>query len=164
MEVDFPLTPLPPSVSPSNQTHPKRSHSPPMPAMPLPKTNAGVICPEDERQMRLRQSWMHCRTSNSGKSFTYNSDINIAVAVAINGGLITPILQDADKMDLYLLSQKWKELVEKARSKQLQPHEYSSETFTLSSLGMFEVDRFDAILLSDQGLLWLLSFKADGYG
>ncbi|CAB4265002.1 unnamed protein product [Prunus armeniaca] len=88
-----------------------------------------------------------------GKSFTYNSSINIAVAVAINGGLITPVLQDADKLDLYLLSQKWKELVEKARAKQLQPHEYSSGTFTLSNLGMFGVDRFDAILPPGQGAI-----------
>ncbi|CAI9096229.1 OLC1v1032320C1 [Oldenlandia corymbosa var. corymbosa] len=88
-----------------------------------------------------------------GKSFTYNSNINIAVAVAINGGLITPVLQDADKLDLYLLSQKWKELVEKARSKQLQPQEYNSGTFTLSNLGMFGVDRFDAILPPGQGAI-----------
>ncbi|KAJ7954084.1 Dihydrolipoamide acetyltransferase component of pyruvate dehydrogenase complex [Quillaja saponaria] len=88
-----------------------------------------------------------------GKSFTYNSNINIAVAVAINGGLITPVLQDADKLDLYLLSQKWKELVEKSRSKQLQPHEYNSGTFTLSNLGMFGVDRFDAILPPGQGAI-----------
>ncbi|CAK9153664.1 unnamed protein product [Ilex paraguariensis] len=88
-----------------------------------------------------------------GKSFTYNSSINIAVAVAINGGLITPVLQDADKLDLYLLSQKWKELVEKARSKQLQPQEYNSGTFTLSNLGMFGVDRFDAILPPGQGAI-----------
>ncbi|KAI3817183.1 hypothetical protein L1987_10972 [Smallanthus sonchifolius] len=88
-----------------------------------------------------------------GKSFTYNSSINIAVAVAINGGLITPVLQDADKLDLYLLSEKWKELVEKARSKQLQPHEYNSGTFTLSNLGMFGVDRFDAILPPGQGAI-----------
>ncbi|XWS34026.1 hypothetical protein CRYUN_Cryun21dG0004200 [Craigia yunnanensis] len=86
-----------------------------------------------------------------GKSFTYNSNINIAVAVAVNGGLITPVLQDADKLDLYLLSQKWKELVEKARTKQLQPQEYNSGTFTLSNLGMFGVDRFDAILPPGQG-------------
>lgn len=88
-----------------------------------------------------------------GKSFTYNSNINIAVAVAINGGLITPVLQDADKLDLYLLSQKWKELVDKARAKQLQPHEYNSGTFTLSNLGMFGVDRFDAILPPGQGAI-----------
>ncbi|XP_021754124.1 dihydrolipoyllysine-residue acetyltransferase component 4 of pyruvate dehydrogenase complex, chloroplastic-like [Chenopodium quinoa] len=92
-------------------------------------------------------------TCKDGKSFTYNSSINIAVAVAINGGLITPVLQDADKLDLYLLSQKWKELVEKARSKQLQPHEYNSGTFTLSNLGMFGVDRFDAILPPGQGAI-----------
>ncbi|KAL5096133.1 hypothetical protein RYX36_000460 [Vicia faba] len=85
-------------------------------------------------------------TCKDGKNFHYNSNINVAVAVAINGGLITPVLQDADKLDLYLLSQKWKELVAKARSKQLQPHEYNSGTFTLSNLGMFGVDRFDAIL------------------
>ncbi|TKY69367.1 Dihydrolipoyllysine-residue acetyltransferase component [Spatholobus suberectus] len=88
-----------------------------------------------------------------GKNFAYNSNINIAVAVAINGGLITPVLQDADKLDLYLLSQKWKELVEKARAKQLQPHEYNSGTFTLSNLGMFGVDRFDAILPPGQGAI-----------
>lgn len=88
-----------------------------------------------------------------GKSFTYNSSINIAVAVAINDGLITPVLQDADKLDLYLLSKKWKELVEKARAKQLQPHEYNSGTFTLSNLGMFGVDRFDAILPPGQGAI-----------
>ncbi|KAL5826062.1 hypothetical protein ACOSQ3_017901 [Xanthoceras sorbifolium] len=92
-------------------------------------------------------------TCKDGKSFTYNSNINIAVAVAINGGLITPVLQDADKLDLYLLSQKWKELVGKARAKQLQPHEYNSGTFTLSNLGMFGVDRFDAILPPGQGAI-----------
>ncbi|KAG4918707.1 hypothetical protein JHK85_056988 [Glycine max] len=132
-------------------------------------------------------------TCKDGKNFVYNGNINVAVAVAINGGLITPVLQDADKvsgltilkqyygdsclifcailqlfdlslsesngilraihLDLYLLSQKWKELVEKARAKQLQPHEYNSGTFTLSNLGMFGVDRFDAILPPGQGAI-----------
>ncbi|VVA37907.1 PREDICTED: dihydrolipoyllysine-residue [Prunus dulcis] len=88
-----------------------------------------------------------------GKSFTYNSSINIAVAVAIDGGLITPVLQDADKVDLYSLSRKWKELVDKARAKQLQPHEYNTGTFTVSNLGMFGVDRFDAILPPGTGAI-----------
>ncbi|KAK8546931.1 hypothetical protein V6N13_099677 [Hibiscus sabdariffa] len=78
-----------------------------------------------------------------GKSFSYNSNINIAIAVAINGGLITPVLQDADKA----------KLVEKARAKQLQPQEYNSGTFTLSNLGMFGVDKFDAILPPGQGAI-----------
>ncbi|RZC66074.1 hypothetical protein C5167_009764 [Papaver somniferum] len=103
--------------------------------------------------MALAQHPVVNSSCKDGKSFTYNSSINIAVAVAINGGLITPVLQDADKLDLYLLSQKWKELVEKARSKQLQPHEYNSGTFTLSNLGMFGVDRFDAILPPGQGAI-----------
>ncbi|GMY17873.1 dihydrolipoyllysine-residue acetyltransferase component 5 of pyruvate dehydrogenase complex, chloroplastic [Fagus crenata] len=88
-----------------------------------------------------------------GKSFTYNSSVNIAVAVAIDGGLITPVLQDADKVDIYSLSRKWKELVDKARAKQLQPHEYNTGTFTLSNLGMFGVDRFDAILPPGTGAI-----------
>ncbi|KAL6499262.1 hypothetical protein OROHE_026139 [Orobanche hederae] len=61
-----------------------------------------------------------------GKSFTYNSHINVEVAVAIDGGLITRVLQDANKLDIYSLSRKWKELVDKARAKQLQPQEYNS--------------------------------------
>ncbi|GAB2291194.1 hypothetical protein Dimus_025453 [Dionaea muscipula] len=88
-----------------------------------------------------------------GKSFTNNSRINIAVAVAMDGGLLTPVLHDADKVDIYSLSRKWKELVDKARAKQLQPHEYNSGTFTLSNLGMLGVDRFDAILPPGTGAI-----------
>ncbi|MBE9168441.1 2-oxo acid dehydrogenase subunit E2 [Pleurocapsales cyanobacterium LEGE 06147] len=82
----------------------------------------------------------------------YNSSINIAVAVAMNdGGLITPVLQSADQLDIYSLSRTWKDLVNRARAKQLQPEQYSTGTFTLSNLGMFGVDRFDAILPPGQG-------------
>ena len=82
----------------------------------------------------------------------YSSSINIAVAVAMDGGgLITPVLQGADQMDIYSLSRTWKDLVARSRSKQLQPEEYSSGTFTLSNLGMFGVDQFDAILPPGQG-------------
>ncbi|MFQ3635548.1 MAG: dihydrolipoamide acetyltransferase family protein [Cyanobacteriota bacterium] len=84
----------------------------------------------------------------------YNSGINVAVAVAMDdGGLITPVLQAADQMDIYTLSRTWKDLVDRARSKQLQPAEYSTGTFTLSNLGMFGVDRFDAILPPGQGAI-----------
>jgi pyruvate dehydrogenase E2 component (dihydrolipoamide acetyltransferase) len=82
----------------------------------------------------------------------YNSAINVAVAVAMDdGGLITPVLQQADKMDLYALSRSWKDLVDRARAKQLQPDEYNSGTFVISNLGMFGVDSFDAILPPGQG-------------
>ncbi len=86
------------------------------------------------------------------KGIHYPSSINIALAVAMpDGGLITPVLQNADQVDLYSLSRRWKELVERARAKQLQPDEYSTGTFTISNLGMFGVDRFDAILPPGQG-------------
>jgi pyruvate dehydrogenase E2 component (dihydrolipoamide acetyltransferase) len=82
----------------------------------------------------------------------YNQSINVAIAVAMpDGGLITPVLQNADKLDIYSLSRNWQGLVEKARAKQLQPQEYNTGTFTVSNLGMFGVDRFDAILPPGQG-------------
>lgn len=85
-------------------------------------------------------------------SIHFNAGINVAVAVAMeDGGLITPVLKNADQQDLYSLSRSWKDLVDRARSKQLQPDEYSSGTFTISNLGMFGVDTFDAILPPGQG-------------
>ncbi len=90
--------------------------------------------------------------SYTDQGIIYHKDINIALAVAMpDGGLITPVLQNADQVDIYSLSRQWKELVERARAKQLQPEEYSSGTFTISNLGMFGVDRFDAILPPGQG-------------
>lgn len=90
--------------------------------------------------------------SYSEQGIVYHSDINVAVAVAMDdGGLITPVLQNADMVDIYSLSRNWKSLVERARAKKLQPEEYNTGTFTVSNLGMFGVDRFDAILPPGQG-------------
>jgi pyruvate dehydrogenase E2 component (dihydrolipoamide acetyltransferase) len=84
----------------------------------------------------------------------YKPDINVAVAVAMDdGGLITPVLKNADQVDIYSLSRTWKDLVNRSRTKQLQPDEYASGSFTLSNLGMFGVDRFDAILPPGQGAI-----------
>lgn len=88
----------------------------------------------------------------SPDAISYNSEINIAVAVAMpDGGLITPVLRNADQIDIYSLSRIWKDLVARSRAKQLKPEEYSTGTFTLSNLGMFGVDNFDAILPQGQG-------------
>jgi pyruvate dehydrogenase E2 component (dihydrolipoamide acetyltransferase) len=90
--------------------------------------------------------------SYGDQSINYNAEINVAVAVAMDGGgLITPVLRNADQIDLYSLSRTWKDLVSRSRTKQLQPEEYSTGNFTLSNLGMFGVDRFDAILPPGQG-------------
>ncbi len=88
------------------------------------------------------------------QSLSHPAAINVAVAVAMDdGGLITPVLQNADQLDLYTLSRTWKDLVDRAKAKQLQPVEYNSGTFTLSNLGMFGVDRFDAILPPGTGAI-----------
>lgn len=81
----------------------------------------------------------------------YNADINVAMAVALDGGLITPTLKNADKMDLVSLGAKWRELVKKAQEKRLTPDEYTTGTFTISNLGMYGVSAFDAILPPGQG-------------
>ena len=92
--------------------------------------------------------------ATTAEGMAYPADINVAVAVAMeDGGLITPVLRGADRIDLYELSRQWKDLVKRSRSKQLQPEEYSTGTFTLSNLGMFGVDRFDAILPPGTGAI-----------
>jgi len=92
--------------------------------------------------------------SYTEKGIQYHAGVNVAVAVAMaDGGLITPTLQKADEVDIYSLSRTWKGLVERSRRKQLQPEEYSSGTFTISNLGMYGVDRFDAILPPGQGAI-----------
>lgn len=81
----------------------------------------------------------------------YNKDINIAMAVAIDGGLITPTLKYANERSIIELGENWKELVGKAKTGTLSPDEYTTGTFTISNLGMFAVTQFDAILPSGQG-------------
>ena len=92
--------------------------------------------------------------ATTGEGMAYPADVNVAVAVAMeDGGLITPVLRQADRIDLYELSRQWGDLVKRSRSKQLQPEEYTTGTFTLSNLGMFGVDRFDAILPPGTGAI-----------
>ena len=99
-----------------------------------------------------RHPQVNAATTSEGMA--YPADVNVAVAVAMeDGGLITPVLRGADRIDLYELSRQWKDLVKRSRSKQLQPEEYSTGTFTLSNLGMFGVDRFDAILPPGTGAI-----------
>lgn len=80
-----------------------------------------------------------------------NPDINVAMAVAIDGGLITPTLKYANERNIIELGENWKELVQKAKAGSLSPDEYQSGTFTISNLGMFGVSQFDAILPNGMG-------------
>jgi pyruvate dehydrogenase E2 component (dihydrolipoamide acetyltransferase) len=101
-----------------------------------------------------RHPQVNAATSADGSAMAYPAAVNVAVAVAMeDGGLITPVLAGADRTDIYSLARDWADLVARARSKQLKPEEYSTGTFTLSNLGMFGVDRFDAILPPGTGAI-----------
>ncbi|WP_438986242.1 pyruvate dehydrogenase complex dihydrolipoamide acetyltransferase [Marivivens donghaensis] len=73
-----------------------------------------------------------------------NSDV--AVAVAIEGGLFTPVLKNSDSKSLSALSAEMKDLAKRARDRKLAPHEYQGGSFAISNLGMFGIDNFDAII------------------
>ena len=90
---------------------------------------------------------LYASCTPDGSGITYNENINIAMAVAMpDGGLITPVLKDANVTDIYTMSKDWADLVKRARAKQLAPAEFTTGNFTISNLGMFGVNSFDAIL------------------
>jgi pyruvate dehydrogenase E2 component (dihydrolipoamide acetyltransferase) len=72
--------------------------------------------------------------------------IHLAMAVAVEDGLITPVLFDADRLSLWEISEKARDLAKRARERKLMPEEYTGATFTVSNLGMFGIDQFTAII------------------
>ncbi|HHL22101.1 MAG TPA: pyruvate dehydrogenase complex dihydrolipoamide acetyltransferase, partial [Aliiroseovarius sp.] len=76
---------------------------------------------------------------------------DVAVAVAIEGGLFTPVIQDADKKTLSAISAEMKDLAARARARRLAPHEYQGGSFAISNLGMFGIDNFDAVINPPHG-------------
>ena len=78
---------------------------------------------------------------------------DVAVAVAIEGGLFTPVLQDADTKTLSTLSSEMKDLAARARTRKLAPHEYQGGSFAISNLGMMGIDNFDAVINPPHGAI-----------
>ena len=78
---------------------------------------------------------------------------DISVAVAIEGGLFTPVLQDAEVKSLSHLAVEMKDLAARARNRKLAPHEYQGGSFSISNLGMMGIDNFDAVINSPQGAI-----------
>ena len=90
---------------------------------------------------------------DESQSIVYNDEVNIACAVALDGGLITPVLRNVANTDVYEVGRQWKELVGKAKSGKLGPADYAGGNFTISNMGMFGVSAFDAILPPGQGAI-----------
>jgi pyruvate dehydrogenase E2 component (dihydrolipoamide acetyltransferase) len=78
---------------------------------------------------------------------------DVAVAVAIDGGLITPVIRDAANKGLEQISTEMKELAGRAREGKLQPEEYQGGTFSISNLGMYGIKQFDAVINPPQGAI-----------
>ncbi|MEM1064620.1 MAG: pyruvate dehydrogenase complex dihydrolipoamide acetyltransferase [Pseudomonadota bacterium] len=78
---------------------------------------------------------------------------DVAVAVAIEGGLFTPVLKDAEMKSLSALSAEMKDLATRARERKLAPHEYQGGSFAISNLGMFGIDNFDAVINPPHGAI-----------
>ncbi|MEM9845495.1 MAG: 2-oxo acid dehydrogenase subunit E2, partial [Pseudomonadota bacterium] len=76
---------------------------------------------------------------------------DVAVAVAIEGGLFTPVLRDAELKTLSALSAEMKDLAARARDRKLAPQEYQGGSFAISNLGMFGIDNFDAVINPPHG-------------
>lgn len=95
-------------------------------------------------------------TANSAWSddaiLLYNN-IDISMAVAIDGGLITPIIKNADQKTIQAISKEAKELAKKARDGKLQPEEFQGGSFSISNLGMFGIDNFAAIVNPPQSCI-----------
>jgi len=78
---------------------------------------------------------------------------DVSVAVSIEDGLLTPVLRDADRLSLSAIARATKELVAKARARKLTPEEMTGGTFSLSNLGMFQIDRFAAVINPPESMI-----------
>jgi len=87
----------------------------------------------------VNSSWMEDKIRLHG-------DVHVAVAVAIDEGLMTPVIRHTDKKSLRQISSETREMAELARNKKLQPEQMEGSTFTISNLGMFGIEEFTAII------------------
>ena len=81
------------------------------------------------------------------------SDVNLAIAVAIEDGLVTPVIRGAQSKSLREISEAVKDLAHRARNKRMKPEEFQGGTFTVSNLGSYGIDNFSAIINPPQGFI-----------
>lgn len=95
----------------------------------------------------------HANASWSDDGIMFYNNVDVAVAVAIDGGLITPVIRNADQKRLLSLSSEMKVLAQKAREGKLKPEEFQGGSFTISNLGMYGITRFSAIINPPQSCI-----------
>jgi pyruvate dehydrogenase E2 component (dihydrolipoamide acetyltransferase) len=92
------------------------------------------------RQHRACNAWFQ------DDHIRYWNEVHLGMAVAVEDGLITPVLRNADAKPLLEIGREARELAERARARRLQPPEYTGATFSVSNLGMFDIDEFTAVI------------------
>jgi pyruvate dehydrogenase E2 component (dihydrolipoamide acetyltransferase) len=102
----------------------------------------------------LNSSW-------TNDAIRHNPEINIGLAMAVDEGVVAPVIANADKSDIAQIAAKRKDLTERARTGKLHPQDLSGGTFTISNLGMFNVDAFTAIIIAPQAAILAVGRIAD---
>jgi pyruvate dehydrogenase E2 component (dihydrolipoamide acetyltransferase) len=103
---------------------------------------------------RLNASW-------TGAAVQTNAEINIGLAMAVDDGVVAPVIQNADKAVLGEIATQRRDLTERARGGKLRPTDIAGGTFTISNLGMFGVDAFTAIIIPPQAAILAVGSIAD---
>lgn len=89
----------------------------------------------------------------AGDSILLHSHADISIAVAVDGGLITPVIREAESKGLAKIANEMKDLAQRARDRKLMPEEYQGGTFSISNLGMFGIREFSAVINPPQGAI-----------
>ena len=103
---------------------------------------------------RLNASW-------TGDGIRLNPEVNIGLAMAVEDGVVAPVIRNAHVASLAEIASRRRELTERARANKLQPADFSGATFTISNLGMYNVDSFTAIIVSPQAGILAVGRIAD---
>ena len=103
---------------------------------------------------RMNASWVE-------ENIRHNPEINVALAVAVEEGVVAPVLHGADRSGIAELASKRRELAERAKAGRLQPADIAGGTFTISNLGMYGVDAFTAIIVPPQAAILAVGRVAD---
>ncbi len=99
-------------------------------------------------------------SSYQDKTIRFYEDSDVGVAVAIDEGLITPVVRGANRKGIGQISREIKEMAERARDKKLQPEEYTGATFSISNLGMFGIEQFTAIINPPEAAIFAVGSAA----
>jgi pyruvate dehydrogenase E2 component (dihydrolipoamide acetyltransferase) len=103
---------------------------------------------------RLNSAWVNGEIHR-------NREVNVGIATALDDGLIVPVIRAADSASLSEITSRRKDLIERAQGRKLRPDDISGGTFTLSNLGMYNVDSFNAIVNTPQAAILAVGRIAD---